>query len=124
MEPQTKQNKNLEGKKKQPTNQQTKKQNQKASNLLTSKFRPQSCQLWSWHKERYRPIKKNSKPRIHSYIQANSTWTRISRVYNEERTHMLKPPPQHSCSHLVPCLPTISYCCRNMSVRHWHRKMT
>ena len=32
--------------------------------------------------------------------------------------------PQHSCSHFVPCLPAISYCCCNMPASHWHREVT
>jgi hypothetical protein len=34
------------------------------------------------------------------------------------------PPHQSSCSHFVPCLPAISYCCCNMPASHWHRKVT
>ena len=31
---------------------------------------------------------------------------------------------QHSCSHFVPCLPTILYCCCNMPTSHWCWKIT
>lgn len=32
--------------------------------------------------------------------------------------------PPNSCSHFVPCLPAISYCCCNRPASHWHREVT
>jgi hypothetical protein len=39
--------------------------------------------------------------------------------------HLIRSTPtlQHSCSHFLPCLPAISYCCYNVSGSHWNRKI-
>ena len=56
----------------------------------------------------------------------NTGWKNISSVYRTiwALWSEAPPSPKNSCSHFVPCLPAISYCCCNRPTSHWHREVT
>lgn len=68
--------------------------------------------------------------RNHMYFQlsftpsyCHSPWTSLMRRMCSYFDGLSPSISQNSCSHFVPCLPAICYCCKLLA-SHWHRKVT
>ena len=57
------------------------------------------------------------------HAQCLSYMVSIAARKHHDQTGMVWHHP-NSCSHFVPCLPAISYCCCQMPASHWHREVT